>query len=208
MSSYISKTAYVSPNAYLENNVSIWHHSQILENCTIGENTRIGSNVYIDGHVKVGKNCKIQNNAQIYDPAELQNGVFIGPNVILTNDKHPRAINQFHELKLSHEWNKTGVLVEIGASIGAGSICVGPISIGKWALIGAGSVVVKNVPQFSLIVGNPGVQIGWVGTFGMKLDKVKNNLYVCPASKELYSLENGVLNQLEYEDNPRYPLEN
>jgi UDP-2-acetamido-3-amino-2,3-dideoxy-glucuronate N-acetyltransferase len=196
MLSHISNLAHVSSKSIISDGVSIWDYSQICENAVIGVNTKIGRNVYIDSNVKIGDNCKIQNNALIYDSAELHNGVFIGPGVILTNDRNPRAVNYNNEIKDNSDWNKVGVTINEGASVGAGSICVAPLKIGSWALVGAGSVVIQDVPDYALVVGNPAKQIGWVGPAGVKLKIVVNNIFECPKSKAKFNLTNNVLSKV------------
>lgn len=176
----ISPNASVSNQASLANSVSIWDFSQVRENTKIGENSIIGSYVYIDANVKIGKNCKIQNRALLYDPAILHDGVFIGPGAILTNDKNPRSVSPANELKSSEDWKKVGVEIFEGASIGSGAICIAPVKIGKWATIGAGAVVTKDVPDHALMVGNPARQIGWVGKSGLKLVTQDNKNFKCP----------------------------
>ncbi len=180
MAARISSNASVSNQAYLAKTVSVWEFSQVRENVKIEENTIIGSFVYIDANVEIGKNCKIQNRALLFDSAVLHDGVFIGPGVILTNDKNPRAVSPSKVLKNTEDWSKVGVEIFEGASIGSGAICVAPIKIGKWAMIGAGAVVTKNVPDFALIVGNPARQIGWVGKSGLKLETTDDQNYTCP----------------------------
>ena len=177
----ISPNASVSNQASLDHSVSIWDFSQVRENAKIGENSIIGSYVYIDANVKIGKNCKIQNRALLYDPAVLHDGVFIGPGVILTNDKNPRSVSSSVDLKGTEDWVKVGVEIFEGASIGSGAICIAPIKVGKWAMVGAGAVVTKNVPDFALMVGNPARQIGWVGKSGLKLETTDNINYKCPS---------------------------
>ena len=180
MTAKISLNASVSKQTDLADTVSVWDFSQIRENVKIEENTIIGSYVYIDANVEIGKNCKIQNRALLYDPAILHDGVFIGPGAILTNDKNPRSVSPSVNLKSTEDWVKVGVEIFEGASIGSGAICVAPIKIGKWAMVGAGAVVTKNVPDFALMVGNPARQIGWVGKSGLKLETTDNINYKCP----------------------------
>lgn len=184
----ISPTAIVSELAFLENGVVIWHHSQIREGAYLGKNSIIGKGVYLGAGVRLGENCKIQNGVLIYEPAILGDGVFIGPGVILTNDKFPRAVNPDLSLKTPDDWTHVGIHVGIGASIGAGSICVAPIRIGAWSMIGAGSVVTKDVPDFALMLGAPARRVGWVGKSGVKLVKQLENLYKCPLTGEEYTI--------------------
>jgi len=174
----------------------VWENSQIRENATIGKDCNIGRNVYVGPGVKIGNNVKIQNNALIYEPTNVADGVFIGPGVIFTNDLHPRAITHDGESKTEEDWNKEGVTVEYGAAIGAGAICVAPVKIGKWAMIAAGSVVTKDVLDFSLVAGVPAMQIGWVGKSGVKLIQKDENLYVCPETQNEYELSDGKLSEI------------
>ena len=197
MNPEFSATATISEKAVISKGVQVWNYSQVRENAFIGENTMVGSHVYIDANVKIGKNCKIQSGALIYDAAEISDFVFIGPGVILTNDRNPRAVKDNYEMKTSEDWFKVGVRVLNGASIGAGSVCVAPLVIGKWSLIGAGTVVIRDVPDFALIVGNPGKQIGWVGPGGVKLEKMSEFVYQCPESKARFLWSDGRLSEVQ-----------
>jgi acetyltransferase-like isoleucine patch superfamily enzyme len=173
----------------------VWENSKIREDAIIGNGCNIGRNIYIGPGVKIGNNVKIQNNALIYEPAIVSDGVFIGPGVIFTNDLHPRAITHDGKNKTEEDWNKEGVTVEYGASIGAGAICVAPVRIGKWAMIASGSVVTKDVLDFSLVAGVPAKQIGWVGKSGVKLIQKDQNLYVCSETQNEYKLSDGKLSE-------------
>lgn len=184
--SFISETADVSPSAVVPDSANVWHYAQIRENAQLGHNNIIGRGAYIGAGVKLGDNCKVQNYALLYEPAILGNGVFIGPAVVLTNDEYPRAINPDGTLKSGADWNAVGVNIEDGASIGANSTCVAPLRIGKWSLIGSGSVVTKDVPDFALVVGNPARRIGWVGKTGHRLVPALNNSWICPDTGELF----------------------
>ena len=157
----ISSSAWVSPLAIIEEGVTIgdnskiWEFAKIRAGAIIGSNVFVCQGVYIGPKVRVGDNCKIQNYALLYEPCELGHGVFVGPGVIFTNDKHPRAINEDGTLKSAQDWNPEGVLVGDGASIGAGAICVAPISVGKFALVAAGAVVVRDVGEGVTVRGVP-----------------------------------------------------
>ena len=191
----IAEKASVSVAAKLSDNTSVWDFAQIRENAVVGENSIIGSYAYIDANVQIGKNCKIQNRALIYDPAVIHDGVFIGPGAILTNDKNPRSISGSGAIKSAEDWNKVGVEVLQGASIGSGAICVAPINIGKWALVGAGAVVTKDVKDYALVVGNPARQVGWVGEAGKQLEDLDGQRFKCPISGAEYELKHGSLVQ-------------
>lgn len=194
----IDGTAEVHPTAKIGENVQVWNNSQIRELSIIGDNSIIGSQAYIDAEVLIGKNCKIQNGALIYKPAVVEDGVFIGPGVILTNDHNPRAINPDFNLKKATDWTEVGVQIGRGASIGAGSICVAPLKIGSWAMIAAGSVVTRDVPDFALFAGVPAKQIGWVGRSGFRLtrDSLDSTQFVCPVSGSKFIEDGGVLNEI------------
>lgn len=189
----IAQNASVSDAAKLSDNTSVWDFAQIRENAVVGENSIIGSHAYIDANVQIGNDCKIQNRALIYDPAIIHDGVFIGPGAILTNDKNPRSISVSGEVKSAKDWDKVGVEVLQGASIGSGAICVAPVRIGKWALVGAGAVVTKDVMDYALVVGIPARQVGWVGRAGKQLETVDGQHFKCPIFGTEFQVINGNL---------------
>ena len=162
----IHETADVSETAIVGNGARIWHHVQVRENAQIGENCIIGKGAYVDANVVIGANCKIQNYALVYSGASLGNGVFIGPAAILTNDRYPRAVTPDGELKRSDDWDHGTIVIEDGAAIGAGAVLVTDIKIGRFATIGAGSVVTHDVPPHALMIGSPAYQCGWVCSCG------------------------------------------
>ena len=151
----VDPSAEVHATVVIPSSTRVWGHTQIRENVRIGENCTIGRNVYIGPGVVIGNNCKIQNNALIYEPAVIEDGVFIGPAVVLTNDKVPRAINDDGRPKSLEDWTPVGVVIRFGASVGAGSVCVAPLELGEWSLVGANSVVTKNVGPHQVVYGNP-----------------------------------------------------
>ena len=159
---FIHETADVSKEAKIGKETNIWHQAQVRENAEIGENCNIGKGVYIDFGVKIGNNCKIQNYVSVYHGVSIEDEVFIGPSATFTNDLYPRAFI-WGEEKVS----KT--LIKKGASIGANSTIISGIMIGKFAMIGAGSVVTKNVPDHALVCGNPARIKGFVCECGMKI---------------------------------------
>lgn len=168
----------------------IWDRTKIRENAEIGEDCSLGIGVYVGPGVIVGSQVLIQNGAQIYEPAKIEQQAFIGPNVVLTNDRLPRAVDKDGNRQTESSWQKLGVNIGQGASIGANSVCIGPISIGDWSMIGAGSVVTKSIPNFALYFGNPAKFGYWVGVTGKKLTQENAISFTCPDTGDLYILEN------------------
>lgn len=164
----IHPTADVSPHAEIGEGTRVWANVQIRERAKIGQNCIIGRNSYIEFDVTIGDNVKIQNNASLYVGLTVEDGVFIGPHVIFTNDKLPRAINPDGTLKSAADWHVGTTLVRYGAALGAGTIVVTGVTIGRWAMVGSGSVVTKDVPDYALVVGNPGRVIGYVSGKGVR----------------------------------------
>ena len=165
----ISDDAQVASDVTIGDGTQVWNLVQIREGARIGVECVIGRGAYIGIGVRLGDRCKIQNNALVYDPAVIGDGVFIGPGAILTNDRLPRAISPSGELKRADDWDPVGVTIDTGASIGARAVCVAPVRIGAWAMVAAGSVVVRDVPDHALVAGNPARQIGWVGRDGRRM---------------------------------------
>lgn len=186
----VHNSAEIHDSAVIGSGSRIWSRTHIRENVKIGKNVTIGENVYIGPNVSIGSKCKIQNQTQIYDNTIIEDGVFIGPGVIITNDKYPRAINLIEEVRSASEWKCVNSVIGMGASLGAGVICVSPIFVGKWAFAAAGSILVKNVPDFALMSGSPAKQVDWVGRSGIKLKKIDNQYFECQVSGDKYFLEN------------------
>lgn len=181
----IAASAGVHPEAILGDGVAIWDLSQVREGAAIGDDTVIGRNVYIDRDVHIGRRCKIQNNALVYWPAEIADGVFVGPGAILTNDRHPRAVDPAGRIKGPDDWEAAGVRIDTGAAIGAGAVVLAGVSIGSWALVAAGAVVVRDVPSHALVAGNPATAVGWVGKTGRRLT-LERGFLVDPADGARY----------------------
>lgn len=172
---FVHETAHIADNVKIGKNTKIWINVQIREDAEIGEGCVISKDVYIDHAVKIGNFVKIQNSVSVYNGVTVEDEVFIGPNVAFTNDYYPRAQNP--------EWEVTPTLIKKGASLGANSTIVCGHTVGEYALVGAGSVVVENVPDYALVVGNPARIVGKVCKCGTKVDK--NNL--CPKCGKLVS---------------------
>lgn len=186
MPAKISPTASVDSSAVIGDGSSVWADAQIRNGAKLGKNCIIGTGAYIDSDVVIGDNCKIQNLALVYHPAKIANGVFIGPAAVLTNDQYPRAINPDGSLKSANDWDAVGVEISEGASIGARAVCIAPVMIGAWALIAAGAVVNKDVPDFALMAGVPAKRIGWVGRAGIPLESIGDNRFRCPTTGVTY----------------------
>lgn len=185
-SATIHSTADVAESAKIAPSAKVWHYAQVREHATLGENCIVGRGAYIGTGVEVGDNCKIQNYALVYEPAVLGAGVFVGPAVVFTNDRFPRAVNEDGTPKSASDWDAVGVTVREGASIGAKSVCIAPVTIGAWAMVGSGSTVIKDVADYALVVGNPARRIGWVGRAGHPLVKQTDGLLACPVTGRLY----------------------
>lgn len=162
MSFRVHPTAEVSDQATIGDGASIWHQAQVRERANVGEGCIIGKGVYIGADVSLGRNCKVQNYSCVYEGNTLEDGVFVGPEVVFTNDRYPRAINPDGSLKAASDWDLQGSTVRYGAAVGSRSVILPGLSIGRWSLIAAGSVVTKDVPDHAIVAGNPARQRGWV----------------------------------------------
>jgi len=160
MPTFVHPTAEVSPSAVIGQNVKVWNWVQIRERARIGDNTIISKGVYVDFDVDIGPNCKIQNHASIYHGVTVEADVFVGPHVCFTNDRHPRAVNPDGSPKGTQDWTVVPIRVREGAAIGANSTILPGVTVGRFALVGAGSVVTHDVPDFALVMGNPARQVG------------------------------------------------
>jgi UDP-2-acetamido-3-amino-2,3-dideoxy-glucuronate N-acetyltransferase len=176
----IHPTAQVHPRARIGENVKVWSWVQIREDAQIGDNTIISKGVYVDFGVRIGSNVKIQNNVSVYNGVTIEDGVFVGPHVCFTNDKVPRAINPDGSLKEASDWQVTPIRIGYGASLGANSTIVPGVTVGRFAMVGAGAVVTRNVPDHGLVVGNPARLVGYVCSCGQRLESRENQRYLCP----------------------------
>jgi UDP-2-acetamido-3-amino-2,3-dideoxy-glucuronate N-acetyltransferase len=189
----IEPTADVDQSAEIGAGSTVWHLAQVRENARLGSGCIVGRGAYVGPGVLIGDNVKLQNYALVYEPAVLEDGVFIGPAAVLTNDMFPRSTDLAGRLKRAPDWESLGVVIREGASLGARAVVVAGVEIGKWALVGAGAVVTKNVPDFGLVVGVPARRVGWVGRAGVPLEATGAGEWRCPRSGERYHESDGTL---------------
>ena len=188
-------SADVDERATVGDGSSIWHLAQVREDAVLGRNCVVGRGAYVGTAVRIGDNCKIQNYALVYEPAVLEDGVFVGPAVVLTNDTFPRSINPDGTLKSGTDWQAVGVTLRHGCSVGARAVCVAPVTVGRWATVAAGSVVTRDVPDFALVAGVPARRLKWVGRAGVPLDHRGSGRWRCPATAEEFVETDGLLTE-------------
>ena len=178
----VHPSAEVSADAVIGSGSSIWNQAQVRERARIGERCIIGKNVYVDTDVVIGDDCKVQNNVSLFHGVTVEDGVFIGPHVCFTNDRVPRAINRDGSQKTDADWEVTPILVRRGAAIGANSTILPGVTIGGWAMVGAGSVVTRDVGDHELVAGNPASRIGSACPCGQPLRDVDGAAFegACP----------------------------
>lgn len=178
----VHPSAIIDEGCSIGKGTKIWHFSHIMPGCIIGENCNIGQNVVVSTKVVLGRNVKVQNNVSIYTGVICEDDVFLGPSMVFTNVLNPRSA-------VNRRGNYQKTLVKRGASIGANATIVCGITIGEYAFIGAGAVVIRDVAPYALVVGNPSRQIGWMSEFGHKLKFNKDGEAICPESLEKYKLD-------------------
>jgi len=186
--SYIHPTADVSAEAVVGPGTRVWHQAQVRERSCLGANCIVGKGAYVDFDVTIGDNVKIQNGVYVYHGVTVEDGVFLGPGVILTNDKLPRAINPDGSLKADADWEVAPILIQRGASIGAGAVVLPGVTVGEFAMVGAGAVVTRDVPAHGLVYGNPARVQGYVCRCGRPLNELQNNQWKCEVCNELYTV--------------------
>ena len=181
---FMHETSYIDENVTVGERTKIWHFSHILKDCKIGKDCSFGQNVVVGPNVIVGNKVKIQNNVSVYEGVTLEDGVFCGPSCVFTNVHNPRS-----DIERKHEYRKT--LVKKGATLGANCTIVCGITLGKFSFIGAGAVISKDVPDYALMVGVPGKQIGWMSEYGEKLDLplTGNAKTICKHTNQVYELK-------------------
>lgn len=183
-------TSVIDPDCHIGEGTRIWHFSHIMSGCIIGRECNIGQNVVVSPKVIIGNRVKIQNNVSVYTGVICEDDVFLGPSCVFTNVINPRS-----HVSRKEEYRTTRI--EKGASIGANATVVCGHTIGRYAMIGAGSVVTHDVLPYALVVGNPARQIGWVSEYGYRLSFDEQGNAVCPESGEVYRLEGGVVRRIE-----------
>ncbi len=182
-------TAIIDEGCQIGEGSKIWHFTHIMPDCKIGKKCNIGQNVVVSPGVTLGNNVKVQNNVSIYTGVICEDDVFLGPSMVFTNIVNPRSA-----IVRKDQYAKT--LVKKGATIGANATIVCGIELGEFCFIGAGAVVIRDVPAFALVVGNPAKHIGWMSEYGHRLNFDVNNIAVCPESKEKYILKNGAVSKM------------
>lgn len=186
-------SADVDERAALGDGTVVWHLAQVREHARLGRDCVVGRGAYVGTGVRLGDNVKLQNYALVYEPARLDDGVFIGPAAVLTNDRYPRSVDPDGRQKRGGDWEATGVVVEEGAAVGAQAVVVAGVTIGRWAMVAAGAVVTGDVPAFALVAGVPARRRGWVGQAGVPLEPGAERSWRCPATGRLYDERDGIL---------------
>lgn len=184
----VHETAIIDEGAIIGKKTRIWHWVHVCAGAQIGENVSLGQNVFVGNKVEIGNNCKVQNNVSIYDHVTLQDGVFCGPSVVFTNVVNPRA-----HVERADEQRDT--LIKEGATLGANSTIVCGVTVGSFAFIAAGATVTKDVKDYSLIKGVPGIHVGWMSRYGKKIDLPIEGVgeYLCPVTSDIYVLHGAEL---------------
>ncbi len=183
------ETAVIDQGCKIGKGTKIWHFSHLMPGCIIGERCNLGQNVVVSPEVVLGNNVKVQNNVSIYTGVVCEDDVFLGPSMVFTNITNPRSA-----IIRRDKYEKT--LVCKGASIGANATIVCGVQIGRYAFIGAGAVVLRDVPSYALVVGNPAKHIGWMSEYGHRLVFDKEGIAFCPESKEKYTLRDNIVDKV------------
>lgn len=186
---FVHKSSYIDLPCQIGRGTKIWHFSHIMKNSVVGENCNIGQNVVISPNVKLGNNVKIQNNVSVYTGVICEDDVFLGPSMVFTNVINPRS-----GVIRKDEYMKT--VVKKGASIGANATIICGNNIGRYAFIGAGAVVTKEVPDYALMVGNPSKNIGWMSEFGERLVFNEKGIAICNNTGSQYKLKNNLVSKI------------
>ena len=187
---FIHPAADVSDQATVGSGTKIWSHVQVREGAVIGKGCVLGKGAYVDSNVQIGDFCKLENGVFVYKGFNLESGVFLGPGVMLLNDKHPRAINPDGTLKSEADWTVSQGLVEYGAAVGGGAVLLPGVNVGRMALVGSGAVVTKNVPARAIVAGNPAQIRGLACDCGRPLVRQSRpTSFACPSCGRTYEVE-------------------
>ncbi len=198
----VQSTADVDETAVLGEGTTVWHLAQIRENARLGCDCIVGRGAYVGPGVVIGDKVKLQNYALVYEPSRLEDGVFVGPAAVLTNDQFPRSVDVAGKLKRPEDWIARGVVLREGASVGARAVILAGCVIGRWAMIGAGAVVTRDVPDFAVVVGMPARHAGWVGRAGVRLIESGDHTWRCPQTGEWYVEVGGRLQESDNSEPP------
>jgi len=188
---FAHKTAVIDSDCAIGKGTNIWHFSHVMSNCIIGKNCNLGQNIVVSPEVVLGNNVKVQNNVSIYTGVTCEDDVFLGPSMVFTNIINPRSA-----IKRKDQYSKT--IVKRGVSIGANATIVCGITIGEFAFIGAGAVVLKDILPYALVVGNPSRQIGWISEYGHRLNFNELGYAICSESKEEYQLKANRVQKVDF----------
>ncbi|MEU9132669.1 acyltransferase [Kitasatospora sp. NPDC048540] len=191
----VEPTADVDERAVIGPGSTVWHLAQVREDAEIGADCIVGRGAYVGPGVRIGDRVKLQNHALVYEPAVLEDGVFVGPAAVLTNDLYPRSVDVDGRLKRGDDWHARGVTLRRGCSIGGRAVLVAGVTVGRWALVAAGAVVHRDVPDFALVAGVPARRIKWVGRAGEPLADAGGGRWRCPRTGEEYVEAGGVLSE-------------
>jgi len=187
---YVHPTAEVAANAQIGAGTRVWHQAQVREGAVIGKQCILAKGVYVDKEVRIGDFCKLQNGVSVFHGFTVDAGVFLGPGVMLLNDKHPRAINPDGTLKQDADWEASEGVVGYGASVGGGAVVLPGVRVGRMALVGAGAVVTRDVPDRGIVTGNPARLVGYACDCGHRLEERAGRL-VCPSCGREYEVAPG-----------------
>jgi acetyltransferase-like isoleucine patch superfamily enzyme len=183
----IHPSAEVEEGARIGANTQVWHHAHVRSGAVIGDNCHLGHGVYVDCGAVIGDNVKVQNRVSVYRGVTLEDGVFVGPHATFTNDKYPRSISPEGVLLTEADWTAVPTLVRQGASIGAMATILAGVTIGRWAMVGAGALVTHDVPDHGLVLGVPARLVGYVCDCGRRLE-ARDGAWACPQCGAVYDL--------------------
>ena len=187
---FAHETAVLDEGCQIGDGTRIWHFTHVMPGATIGRDCILGQNVMVANRATLGDHVKVQNNVSVYEGVTCEDDVFLGPSMVFTNVVNPRAF-----IERKHEFRQT--LVKKGASVGANATIVCGHTVGRYALVGAGAVVTHDVPDYALVTGNPGRQVGWVSEYGCRLTFDQDGIAVCPESGQRYKLSASQVRRIE-----------